>query len=69
MLTQLIWLDFIRLYWWDEERIKACHTRARRGRGHGEAGGEWAGMARFCHSPLIIAGVSTLLHYGEVGWH
>jgi hypothetical protein len=29
MLTKLIWLDFIRLYWWDEERIKACHTRER----------------------------------------
>jgi hypothetical protein len=80
-LTQLIWLDFIRLYWWDEERIKACHARARRRRWPGRAGpwpwgqagrqvgGERAGVAWFCYSPLIIVGVSTLLHYGEVGWH
>jgi hypothetical protein len=29
------------------------------------AAGPGRGKARFCHSTLVIAGVSTLLHYGE----
>jgi hypothetical protein len=65
MLTQLIWLDFICLYWEDEERIKVCHARAAAGRAVAVA--RRRGVAWFCHSPLIIAEVSTLLHYGECG--
>jgi hypothetical protein len=45
------------------------HARVRAGTASGRVG-PWArqaGMARFCHSPLIIAEVSTLLHYGKVG--
>jgi hypothetical protein len=62
-LTQLIWLEFIRLYWEVEKRILACHTRAchcrhrrpgrGRGRGRGEAGGEradgWTGKVLPLH--------------------
>jgi hypothetical protein len=48
--------------------VRACGAAAGRVVGVArKAGGERVGVARFCHSPLIIAGVSTLLHYGKCG--
>jgi hypothetical protein len=48
-------------------RTCAAGGRARPGVWRGEAGRRRAGVARFCHSPLIIAGFSSLLYYGECG--